>query len=88
MWNSVHNDLHKVEDFRVSWRLVENGAALRANVQCAKTNQFYFCLYLCFPLVCYIHEFFGWIFHLACIFSLLCFLQISFFFFVLFKLAC
>ena len=61
MWNSLPYDLRKVEDFKEFKR---HGAAHRANVQCAKVNQFCFAfaniscffypglLFTCFALLC------------------------------------
>ena len=48
MWNSLPNDLRKVEDFKEFRRLVGS------SFKCSKVNQFYFCLCLCFSSVCFI----------------------------------
>ena len=42
VWNSLPNDLRKLKILRNLGGWSTHGAALRASVQCAKVNQFYF----------------------------------------------
>ena len=92
VWNSLPNDLRKVEDFKEFRRLVNtwSGSSSGENVQCAKVNQFYFA----FAYISFLSRQFAFLPALLCFAKLLfclyfqfaLLLQISYFFYFFFHL--